>query len=291
MSELPSAEVTVNPRIRLEEAKKKILSPQEYTQHPFANHGRGETYVYQVEGGGKKILFFGADHSNNPAHPMFAQIEENFKAVKPDLVYIEGWQGLTQADPGVRNMVTEKTFEEAKKEGEPFFALKRAMEADIAFASPEPGSLQQLEYLEAKGFSRRDIFFFYTYRQIAQYQRENNTASEEESKKYLQRFFESMRRRSGWDSSELTVFEQELFGELDVSDDQKYADSVDPMPWKDRPQTVYNDISRSLGRLRNEYIFERIAEDLKTHTSIFVVYGSGHAVVLEPALHALLAKK
>ncbi len=291
MSEIPSAENKVHPRVRLEEAKKKILSPQEYTAHPFANHEKGDTYVYQVEGGGKKVFFFGANHTNDPAHPMFAEIEKAFKAAHPDLVYIEGWQGLAQAEPRVRGMVAEKTFEEAKKEGEPFFTLKLAIDSNVAFASPEPTPLQQTTHLEAKGFSRRDIFFFYTYRQIAQYQRESAAVSDEECKKYLQRFFESMRRRSGWDSSELTVFEQKLFDELDVSDDQKYADSVDPMPWEGRPQTVYNDISRSLGRLRDEYILERITEDLKVHKSIFVVYGSGHAVVLEPAPRALLAEK
>jgi hypothetical protein len=45
-----------------------------------------------------------------------------------------------------------------------------------------------------------------------------------------------------------------------------------------------NEVSAESGRIRDEHIIERLAEGLKNHNKLFVVYGREHAVVDEPAL-------
>jgi hypothetical protein len=271
----------------LETIKNLMLDDEEYKTHPFVLEGR-KTHVFEASNDAKKIVCFGSPHTSDPRDGVFEQIHETFEGTRPDIVYIEGWGVINKRKDIVRQKMQGISLEEAKREGEGFFTLKLAADAGTDFESPEPDFRQEIDHSLNRGFAKRDIFAFYLYRSIAQYQRETSERSIEDCKKYLIPFLETFQEESGWDSAELHALEREVLTELDVQDEKKYQAQVDPIPWDGKPQTVLNEISRNSNRFRDEYIVDRIAEGLKQYDTLFVVYGSAHAVKMEPALRALL---
>ncbi len=270
-------------------AKQSILTVEQYRETPFANNERQRVYVFKLEKGDKQITYFGTAHINNPEDPLFDDIQSAFQEATPDMVYVEGWASINTRKDLVREVLQDTALETSKKEGENFFVVKLAVDAGIDFESPEPSLSDEIVHLLNKGFSKKDIFYFYTYRDIMQYQRENKNKTAEDCEKYLQGCFADFRRDSKWDAAECAGFETEILVELEVENTDKYYDQVDPIPWEEKSQTVLNRISQESSEFRDAYIVERIAEGTKHHNKIFVVYGSAHAVKQEPALRALLS--
>lgn len=271
----------------LEQIKDLILNDEEYINHPVNQGERFRSYVFEVGDGEKKIVYFGSSHTTNPTDPLFEEIKQKFDEVKPDMVYIEGWEAINDNKEKAREGMKAKTLEEIKLEGEAHFALKLAVDAGTDFESPEPDFSKEIEYLLHQGFSKQDIFNFYVYRQIEQYQRENKERSLEDCKKYLRPYLDELNRESGWDEQELNNLEQDIFLDVDL-ESEKYRQQVDPIPWEGKSQTNLNEISRQSSNFRDRHMVERIATGLKEHNRLFAVYGSAHAIKQEPAVRALL---
>lgn len=140
-----------------------------------------------------------------------------------------------------------------------------------------------------KSFSKENIFKYYLYRDIDQYQRQNHERSEDKCKKYLEPYLAEFRTASGWDTAELAELEQELLSELEVDNRLKYLSQVDPIPWDGNRQTVLNEVARASSNFRDRFIVERIAVGLEKYDRLFVVYGASHALRQEPALRALFS--
>ena len=267
-----------------------ILSNEQYKETPFAVEGKERFYLFEIKSQGKKIMYFGSPHTNDPSDPVFEEIQKRFDEMKPEIVYVEGWSSVNKNKQKVREVIGAQDVEDAKMEGEPHFVIKLAVDAGADFESPEPDFSAEIAHLLGKGFSKKEIFQFNMYRVIDQYQRQYEDGDIEGCKKYLEAYFHDFRRHSGWEQAELDSLENDVIAELDIDDKQKYNSQVDPIPWDGVPQTVINEVSRSSSDFRDRHIFSRIAEGLKTYNKIFVVYGSAHAVKQEPALRALLEK-
>lgn len=273
----------------LEEVKAAILSNEAYREHPFATNTEGKrTYVYELSDGARTLTYFGAQHTHDPENPEFDEIKETFDKANPDIVYLEGFgEYINNHKQEVRERGQEVTPEEAKERGEMFYTLKLAIDAGIDFESPELTRADEIRQLEASGFSRDDIFNFYFARSVDGYQRQAKELSREACLEYISRSLDNVRTASNWPKEEFDALEQKAIDGLQVQDLDTYKASVDPIPWEGKPQVITNDISRRLSQLRDEYGVERIAEGLKHYDRIFVVYGSAHAVRLEPALRML----
>lgn len=285
----PSEKASAEEHERIESLKKLILTGQELLDHPFYNPGEaGRNYIFELSNGNKKLLYFGCHHTNNPDDPMFEEIRKKLEELQPDIVYIEGMQEINDNREHTIEKRKDTTLADTIKDGENLYTLKLTIDAGIDFESPEPRQSERILYLLEKGFSRSDVFKQQMYSVIAQYQRHHKKeCTLEKCKEYLVPFFRQFRNNSQWESDEIDSLEQQLIAELDLKD-TKYRDQVVPNPREEVVQTLINEISRASSRFRDEYALERIAEGLKKYDRLFIVYGSAHAVRLEPALRALL---
>lgn len=265
-----------------------ILTSEEYKDTPFAKAEKQRSYVFEIEKAGKKIVYFGCSHINDPEDLLFDEIKKKFDEAKPEMVYIEGIHAANSNKEKFRDYVKRQDYEEVKKEGEPHFVLKLAVEAGINFESPEPEFSQEIIFMVERGFSKKDIFYFYMYRVIDQYQRKNKIWNNKDCENYLTPYYNRFCTESGWEQKDLDQMFEIIIAELEINNPEKYKREVDPIPWEGMHQTVLNEISRSSSNFRDRYIFMRIAEGLKIYNKIFVVYGSAHAVKQEPAFLALL---
>lgn len=265
-----------------------ILTDAQYTEHPFATGEMGKVYRYEIKGNGKSILFFGSPHVNSPDSYVFQDIATAFQQAKPDMVYIEGWRELNDRKYEAKLALKDHTLEDTIPDGEPRFTAKLAMDAGTDFESPESDFGEEIKSLHDKGFQDKDIFTFYIYRDIDQYIRQHESPTNEECINYLQPCFSNFRKSSGWDIGTLDFYEKVIIDELNVEQEEKYKLAVDPIPWPSAPQSVFNEISRASSMYRDRYILERIKQGLEKYDRLFIVYGSAHAVKLEPALRALV---
>ncbi len=274
---------------KVENAKKLILTNDEYVEHEYnKSEVDPRSYVFDIEKGNKKITYFGSSHINKIEDPLFGKIRESFNETKPQIVYVEGMNSINKRKEEVKSFLNTLSLEDVvEKYGESGFALNLAIDNNLDFESPEPDFNIEIEKILEKGYSKKDIFNFYAYRDVYQYQRMNDKRNVEDLAIYLKPHFDKFKNSSGWDNTEIESFIQELFSNIEL-DSEKYSSETDPIMRNKEEFKVTNEISKVSSDFRNEYIVERIAEGLKNHDRIFVVYGASHAVVQEPAIRFLL---
>lgn len=275
---------------RLLAVKKLILSGEQYATSAFVESGN-LIHQYRIEAGDKVVYFFGSPHVNDVGNGVFNEITEAFEEVQPQRIMVEGMHALHNRER-VLDHLEHMTREEAQALGEPMYTLKLGAEhvalgEDVDFESPEPKLSDELNYLEDLGFEREDIFKYYYYRDIDQYFRTHIQRTHESLVEYLAPYIEHFKTDSGWDEMECARYLDNMDANINLTEN-RYASLVDPIPWPDKNWTLTNDIASKSSRFRDEYILERITKALERQDRIFVVYGSGHAVVLEPALRALM---
>lgn len=295
---------------KIEKVKNLILTPAQYAESDFVKGEQAKTesdlcgiYTYHLENkSGQEIYFFGSRHSNDPADPMFIEIKKAFDVIHPDIVLVEGCESI--------NLIKARVIEMGKKEtdvqglirrgGESHYTLKLAIDVGVNFESPEPDMRDEIAYLEEKGFERDAIFAFYVFRQLQQYTREKPSQDSSKAQKSVSQdiepLFRELRSATKWDGFDYSIEHAQILGrkfwkhELDLINPNVPIQFVDPIPWPDTPDqyTKVNEVAAISSMFRDRHIVGRVAEHLKDHKKIFVVYGSAHAVVEEPALRELM---
>lgn len=275
---------------KTDQLKSLILTGEQYGEHPFGQGELGPVYLYEVRKGRKSITFFGSPHTNRVSDPVFDEIKDAFTKANPDIVYVEGMLSLAERAEQWKTKSKEISPEKAKHEGESIFTLKLAADNGVEFESPEPAFQVEIEALRAQGFSRKDIFLFNVYRMIDQHERKSGELSTEIIEKLIKEEAAYFEKKGDWPAGELRAIVANLKDAFPLSEDF-YYERVTPIPSEGRPWEVTNEISKASSLIRDRRIFDRLKEGLKTHNRLFIVYGSAHAVKLEPALRALLEQE
>lgn len=258
----------------------RLLTGEEYIHHPFVR-GESRLYFYTIQENGHALFYFGADHSNDPDNPMFDELTRSFGSFNPDLVLIEGRPSINNDPERVAKDVEGVSDVEARKRGEAFYSMWLAKRGGVEVASPEPDLRDEIAFLIGDGFTPEEIARYYLYRLVPQYQRSSEDMSEAELRGYLTPFVTRLKT-----VLETSAVEQALSG-ISLENVERYQALADPMPWPDKPYTRINEVSAASSRFRDEFIINYLKEARQTHPRIFIVYGSGHAVVQEPAIRAL----
>lgn len=285
-------EIANNTPARLDpEIVAAIMTREEYARGRYAR-----PYGYHIESGGKKVTFFGPKHSSNPDDQMFFQLKEELRVAAPDIIVVEGMNQLEAYKEQMKERLAAMSFDAVINAfGEPGFTLRLAFELGIDVVSPELSAEDEIRHLEQKGFSKNQIFAFYVARQIPQYQR---MVSRPDFIQYIAPLLKRMESSARWADYDFSIghfasISKEKWGMDFTPETVGYEEKVDPIPWEDKrdQQGPTNEIARTLGDIREEAIIKKIQNLLKSHSSIFIVYGATHAVVQKPALEKLLQAK
>ena len=276
-----------------QEAKKRILTSKEYMERDIIKKS-DRSYVFNLKNNNKELFFFGTSHITDPNDPLFSEIKEAFESFNPDMVYIEGvpQKGFEYY---LEKTISPLSDDAAKRRGEPAYVAKLTSylkeKQIVDLESPEPTESYEVRLLEERGFSRKEIFQYYFRRLVAQYQRTYN-----EKPKSMDALIEEIRKRKAYMTTESLGWSQEEISELlddelkivELDNIKKYSSEVDPVPWNGKSYGRINQASDVSWKIRDEYIVDRVAEGLKNHNKIFIVYGFSHAVVLRPAMEYLM---
>lgn len=278
------------------EAVNALMTWEEYAtrEHPTP-------YIFTLQQGDKKLVYIGADHSNDPSNPMFGQIEAEFDAAHPDVVFVEGVENLEEikADSERLSAILEMLKGATEKEmiekyGESGFGLKLAADAGIDFYSPEPGLENEIALLLKQGFAREHIFAYYTYRQLYQYDRQNVSVSLES---YLESgILKDIQKVTQWKDFDYSVDALKKIGTAiwgengDVYKNIFTHERASPLPNDKVFVTEVTKIAQRVSKFRDEYMINEMGEVLKKYDRPFVIFGASHAYMQRPALESLFVK-
>lgn len=264
-------------------ASDDILSYDQYAE--IEKRGFTTPYIVEIQQAGQSLIFYGSEHTNNPEHPQFQDIEERWKTfignVTKPIALVEGrFDEVPDAD-------TKDKPTSIVDGGEAQFVVHLARKDGVEVASPEPDRVWEANEL-AKEFGRDNVVFYYFIRQVGWWNRFTEKPDvQSEAKKMLG----LMEKSYGWDdvdfsTERMAAIHEELFAKpLDWDYTQWIYDITTPTP----QDYVTNELARRSGELRDEYILEQIMNYWRAGKSPFLVFGSAHAIRLEPALNKLSA--
>lgn len=262
----------------------------------FGEYARSEheqPYIYEIVRGDKKLVYFGAYHAYDPADPMFAEIQQRFDDLKPDVVVVEGMGKLSEQSAMVSEKVRQMSLEDVtRKGGEAAFAMKLAVDTGIEVVSPEPDDRAEIADLEAHGFTKEQIFAFHMYRSVAQYWRQVPASAIDE---FIEPYIDMFKASVDWKDFDFSLDHLEeigrgIWGEAANLEDVDAANArIDPVPWSgtEKNQTVVNEVARRSSQFRDEHIVSAIRQLAKKHDRILAMYGASHAFMQQPALRTL----
>ncbi|QQS19993.1 hypothetical protein IPL85_00835 [Candidatus Saccharibacteria bacterium] len=260
-----------------------ILSYNQYAE--IEKQGFTTPYIVELQREGQNLLFYGSEHTNNPEHPQFQDVEERWKAFvanseKP-IALVEGrFDEVSQDESKDRT----KSIVEG---GEAQFVVHLARKDGVEVASPEPDRIWEANEL-AKEFGRDNVVFYYFVRQVGWW---NRFTEKPDVQAEANKMLGLMEKTYNWHDVDFSIermaaIHEELFGKpLSWDDTQWVYEITTPTP----QDYVTNELARRSGELRDEYILEQIMKYWKESKSLFIVFGSAHAIRLEPALRNLAA--
>lgn len=253
-------------------------------------------YVFHVEGGEKKITYFGdgkkgGGHSFDPDDPQFAEVEKLFHTTKPDLVIVEGIGSRIHEADAREKVLGYKRAELTKKAGQAGFVAHIAFENNVEVDSPEPEEKDLVHHLQSLGFEREEIFVHNMYTIISQY---HSLVDKPDFKTYLQRSIDLFEKNSTWEGFDYSIENLEEIAKKIWPDDYHFdspsqvRDDPTPRSIAGDHQTVVNRIAMESSYYRDAYMIRRIRKYLETKKNILIVFGASHAVMQEPAIRKLM---
>lgn len=275
----------------LEPILASIMTAEQYSHTEHAT-----PYIFELQGEDKELRYFGSPHVRDPKNPLFGEIEAAFNEANPDIVFVEGVNVRGDRDK-FNERVKAATREEAIEHmGESGFTLKLGVDKGIEWRSPEPTDEDLYNNLLAKRFSKDQIFAWDVFHILPQY---NRLMNKQGFKQYVEGFIGRFKQSTNWEGFDysyeraIQLGEQILGRSVDVENEPDALDFIDPIPWdeKKEKQTTLNRIGEQSSLFRDRKIVSDIADALKTHRRVFVVYGASHAAMQEPALRKLLEQK
>jgi hypothetical protein len=259
----------------------KILTYDQYAE--IERRGFTTPYIVEIEQAGQSLIFYGSEHTNNPEHPQFQDIEERWSvfvlnATKP-VALVEGHFDEASEDE------TKSRTQSIVDGGEAQFLVHLARRDGVEVVSPEPNRIWEANQL-AKTFTRDNVVFYYFIRQVgwwSVFTKKPDVRSEAE------KMLQLMENTYGWDEVDFSIdrmaaIHEELFAKPLAWDDTQWVyDITAPTP----QDYVTNMLARRSGELRDEHILEQIMSYWRAGKSPFLVFGAAHAIRLEPALRNL----
>lgn len=265
--------------------KYNILTQSEYNLLKHKN-----PYFYRVMGDNQAIYYIGVSHVYDPGHPQFAFLLEKWNE------FIE--QGFKKKKVIVESSL--RPFEEdinkaVKYESAAGFITHYATKKEVEILCLEPTKEDELSLLSEK-FEMKDVAYYYFSRLAAQYAKQNESKSElsvEDFEKYASSTLRHYAKDFNWKSledalSELYSTHERLFGKKFSFENKEFIVRI---PWPTLEDSIINKISEESGAIRDNWLVGKIEKLWISGESLFIVYGSAHAVIQEPVIKSFEGAK
>ncbi len=227
------------------------------------------------------MIFFGARHSNDPTDAQWPTLEKHWKAFLDN----GNKQRIVLYEQGPLDIGALSKKEALQQNGESGLVVWLAAQSGIPTEWPEPDQVNQVTYLKKQGYDDASIMSYYFARQMLQWiTRDYLTA--DDWRAYAESCIRNYESLGCWEETltlekALEWFKRVSEKDFDIKDGKAMYRLSDPSQSK---------ISAASGQCRDERLLEVISSNWNNGTDIFVVYGSGHAIALEPVVQELTGR-
>jgi hypothetical protein len=237
-----------------------------------------ELYTLDFEDNLQRLVFCGSRHTNDPDDKQFGEIEELWNT----FLTLPG-NKIAFCEGNIRPIEAKSREEAIRVHGVAVFLFWLARLVKVELVSPEPDKNLEVRAL-VKEFGPEKTILYYFDRQMYQWARigfRHHGNVREYILSFLDRFpTEELKGLEVSPNILYDIFRRETGKTFSFLEIQTMYELMAP---------GRNEIASASSLFRNESIFHAITRYKNDNYSIFVVYGSGHAIVLEPALKALYA--
>ncbi len=254
-------------------AQEKSVEVMSYDEYDKIRHST--PYIVEIQIGNGALLYFGAQHTNDPKHLEIAQIEELWKKFRPTVAYNEG------GNPPVLKSVEEAV----SRVGEPGLVRFLAARDKVTVDSLEPSQAAEAAML-LKTYTPEQVKVFYALRQVPQFR---NSKHDETIETHLDFVLGKwLADVAGLDGSPRNISELER-SSLWLSPKLENWRAVE-QSWFDptKSEAYTNKISRLTGEFRDQHIVKLLIDEVKQGKRVFAVVGVSHVVMQERVLKARL---
>jgi hypothetical protein len=243
----------------------------------YAKGRHSSPYVIEIQVGEGALLYFGAQHINDPKHSQVTEIEKQWRQFHPTLAFNEG------GDPPVAQSVEEAV----SRHGEAGLTRFLAARDKVPVRSLEPGRADEVAML-LKTYTPEQVKVFYALRQVPQFYRSKH---DEPIETYMDH---ELKRLTGIPGLE---GQPRNFAEL-----EKSCLWLSPRlrEWREAPQSWFspmdsqaytNQVSRLTAEFRDQHMVKLLVDEVKQEKKVFAVVGFSHVVMQESVLRAALRSK
>ncbi len=266
----------------LSEDLKNLLSREKYIELYKSGKKRADPFFYTIEKYGQNLFYFGGNHNHDPSNFYYPELKKFWE----QFLSITNKDNSIVMNEGGLWKIRENDEEAIKAGGECSLITLWAHLAGYPIISPEFPSSELVNEL-LKFFSKDLIFYHRVARETMSYHKSFPRPTNYEE--YYGRF--NLHRFSlGWPDYDYSLehaktIHKDLFHtDFDPNDEEFFYKNV-PSPYEN---SVLNEISRQETLIRDIYIVEQILKSWKEGKNIFIVFGGGHAVIMEEALRKIL---
>lgn len=263
--------------------KNLLLTSQQYDEKRASIH---VPYIYSIAKGEEQCLvYFGAKHTQDFKHTQFSILQEEWKRFleitgdRKKIVFIEGGRKITGIYKDEKEAITDG--------GEAGLVHYLAYNASIPVESPDAPKNYLFNEL-AKEFSREYIVYLRAADLTYQW---NRIPNQPDFNLYLGKFLERDRKALDWPDFDFSIehiraIHKKIF---DTEFDERNKEFFYKITNPHLKNSIINKISQAETILRDVYVVEQVKRYWDQGFNIFIVFGSGHAIIQEPALRILLA--
>lgn len=252
-----------------------VMSFDEYQQ---VEHD--EPYVYELRRPNQEgaLLYFGSRHTFDPGDEQLDHLSRLWESFRPTLALTEGGD----FEPGDLSRA-----EVVQRYGEAGMVRWLAERDEIPARSLDPEREAEIDHLLREGWSETELIVFYALRQVVQ---SNQQGREVPYAEVLPRYLSSLDERFGLKGPTSTAeFDDAVADLLPGLDDWTRTPASYLYPGPQEPEYFTNRLSTASNLLRDNYHVRLIADSVAAGHRVFVVAGSAHAVMQEPAMRGLLS--
>jgi hypothetical protein len=238
-------------------------------------------YLLDLVTAGGRLYYFGAEHSSDPTHTQFPEIEKAWNNVKPTIAFYEGPNRPIAA-------TAEETIKQAGESGLVRFLAARDR---IPFVSLEPSPQDEAAFI-MKQYSPEQVLLFYVLRETARL-RDRRNMPEEELKKTIAQLLERASKMKGVEGAIPNL-------EALKAAYRKYW--TEPAQWWQAPSKWFdpgrtsaetggkftNEINRLSSAYRDLHMYQSLSKAVLDGNRVFAVVGRNHVPMQEPALRCTL---
>lgn len=242
----------------------------------FKEKGLTPPYFYEIGKHGQHLFFLGTSHVHNPQDKQNEKIKEKWQKFL-ELTNKENCVALNEGQ--VRPNRGDETSA-IEIDGEAGLVVYLARRDGVEVFSLEPDYGEEMGVLLNK-FSREEVIYYYFARLVDQWHRFPNKP---DFVQYLAPYFRRYKEVTEWTDFDFSVNHMiEIHNQThDHPFDQEDKDCAynDSHPGR-------NEVARESSTFRNKHIFSEIKRLWNKGKNIFIVYGSGHYIILEKAVKSL----